>query len=178
MSEMRLRSRPALHTFMDVRRVAKITLAAVIGVWIGSPVAPNLQTGPGGRVLRRGAGSRGGARDRMPGGAHGDAEHSDTVLVSCARLRRCVVSGSWTPRRCHHRSRRYCQLKGTRHDQENLRKPPGEGPGALDVVLQAAWLQVQPAIHRSYCSLHDNCGRYLRDAAHSYKIQDVYEEGD
>src|SRR5262245_49182886 len=91
MSEMRLRSRPALHTYMDVPRVAKITLAAVIGVWIGSPVAPDLQTGAGGRVLRRGAASRGGARDRMPGGAHGDAEHTDSRvgIVRASSQMRC-----------------------------------------------------------------------------------------
>src|SRR5262245_27637235 len=40
-------------------------------------MAHDLETGPGGWALRAGAASRGGARDRMAGGARGDAEHTD-----------------------------------------------------------------------------------------------------
>jgi len=36
------------------------------------------------------------------------------------------------------------QLKGTCHDQENFRQPPGEGPQALDVVLEQLGFQFNP----------------------------------
>jgi hypothetical protein len=73
----------ALTAFTDVTRVAKITLAAVIGVWIGLAaavagrrVAHDLETAPGGRTLRGGAASRGGVRNRMADRAQGGAEHT------------------------------------------------------------------------------------------------------
>ena len=72
-----------LTACMDVTRVAKITLAAVIGVWIGLAaavagrrVAHDLETAPGGRTLRGGAASGGGVRNRMADRAQGDAEHT------------------------------------------------------------------------------------------------------
>jgi hypothetical protein len=52
-------------------------------------VAPDFETGPGGRTLRGRATSRGGARDGMARGASGNAEHTDTRdrrAQYCARL--------------------------------------------------------------------------------------------